>query len=107
MVLTAAQVTAFFTKANKMAIPAATYAQLQVEGITSVDDLAEFNDGDLKQPAGNLRRPGGGGLPLVFGMKAQSHLKVTCALVRFYETIGRPLTAANIQWTHVMKNFKT
>ena len=31
---------------------------------------------------------------------------MTCDLVRFYNTVGHDLTAANIHWTHVAKNFK-
>ena len=59
MVLTAAQTTAFFENANQMAIPTATVAQLGNEGITTVDDLIDFDEDSLKQIAENLRRPGG------------------------------------------------
>ena len=43
--------------------------------------------------------------PSVFGAKLQAHLEVACHLLRFYETIGRPLTAVNIKWDKVMKRF--
>lgn len=59
MVFTAQQLTAFFEAADQMAIPAATRAQLQTEGITTVDDLSEFKEADLKQISENLRRPSG------------------------------------------------
>ena len=42
MVLTAAQMTAFFEHADQMGIPHVTAVQLQAEGITSVSDLADF-----------------------------------------------------------------
>ena len=104
-----------------MGIPHATVQQLQQEGITTVDDLAEFDKDCMKQVAENLRRPGGripdpnphaapGATiptpPFVFGAKSQKRLQVACDLVRFYDTVGRPLTAANLQWTQVMKNFE-
>ena len=108
MVFTAAQTTAFFEAANQMAIPHATRVQLNNEGITSVDDLSEFDEESLKQIAENLRRPTGrindpnpnapaGATiptpPFVFGAKSQSRLKVSTELVRYYQTVGRPLNA--------------
>ena len=120
MPLTAAQMTAFFTEAAQMGIPANTYAQMQFEGITSVDDLEDFDDDALRQLAENLCRPGGqvqvdplnpaAGMmntpAFIFGAKSQSRLKVACQLVRYYVTINRPITAANIRWVRVLKNFK-
>jgi hypothetical protein len=38
----------------------------------------------------------------VFGARSNSYYET----VRYYETVGRPLTAANLQWTSVMKNFE-
>ena len=103
-----------------MGIPHATVVQLQQEGIMSVDDLADFDKDSLQQLADNLRRPGGrvpdpnpgaaGATiptpPFVFGAKSQKRLLVACNLVRYYNTVGRPLTAANMQWDTVMKNFE-
>ena len=121
MVLTAAQVTAFFEGADQMGIPHATVVQMQTEGITTVNDLADFDKDSLQQMADNLRRPGGrvadpnpnaeqGATiptpPFVFGAKSQKRLQVACDLVRYYDATGRELTAANIRWTHVMKNFE-
>ena len=59
MVLTAAQTTTFFQDANHMAIPNATRVALQQEIITTVEDLPDFLDSDLKQIVENLRRPPG------------------------------------------------
>ena len=121
MVLTAAQTTAFFENAAQMGIPHATVVQMQLEGIAAVADLADFDKDTLQQLADNLRRPGGripnpdpgaaaGATiptpPFVFGAKSQKRLQVACDLVRYYNTVGRALTAANIQWTQVMKNFE-
>jgi hypothetical protein len=124
MVLTAAQTTAFFENDDQMAIPHGTVVQLAQEGIDTVDDLLDFDKDSLKQVADNLRRPGGripdplagqpngppvGATlptpPFVFGAKSQKRLLVACDLVRFYVTVGRPLTAGNLQWNPVMRNF--
>ena len=120
MVLTAAQMTAFFEHADQMGIPHVTVVQLQAEGITSVSDLADFNKDSLQQLADNLRHPGGhvpdpdpaaqpGSTiptpPFVFGAKSQRRIAVACNLVSYYKKVGCDLTAANLQWNTMMKNF--
>ena len=120
MVLTMAQTTTFFEHADQMGIPHATVLQLQSERITSVSDLADFNKDLLRQLADNQRHPGGrvpdlnptaqpGSTiptpPFVFGTKSQRHIAVTCDLVKYYKTVGRDLTVANLQWNTMMKNF--
>ena len=120
MVLTVAQTTTFFKHADQMGIPHATMLQLQSEGITLVSDLADFNMTSLQQLADNLRCPGGripdpnpaappGSTiptpPFVFGAKSQRCITVACDLVKYYITVGHDLTAANLQWNTVMKNF--
>ena len=97
MVLTAAQTTAFFEDAAQMAIPHDTVLQLQTEGITTVDDLEDFDDDDIDQVSSNLRRPPGGVGAFTFGAKSQKRLLLACHLVRYYNTVGRTLTAANMQ----------
>ena len=41
----------------------------------------------------------------VFGAKCQQRLIHSTKLIWFYDTVGRAATAANLQWTPVMKNF--
>ena len=104
-----------------MGIPHATMVQMQHEGIQSVADLADFEKQSLQQLADNLRKPGGRGpdpdpntalgaiIPIpafTYGAKSQKRLTVACGLVRFYQTVGRDLTAANIQWNQVISNFE-
>ena len=121
MVLTAAQTTTFFEHADQMGIPHTPVMQLHAEGIERVADLADFDKDSLQQLADNLRHPGGcipdpnpgapvGATiptpPFVFGAKSQKQIAIACDLVRFYATVGRDLTAANLQWNTVMKNFE-
>ena len=121
MVLTAAQTTAFFESPDKMGIPHATMVQMQLEGIQSIADLADFEKDSLQQLADNLRKPGGriadpdpnaptgATIPtpaFTYGAKSQKRLTVACDLIRYYQTVGRDLTAANIQWNQVMSNFE-
>ena len=121
MVLTAAQTTAFFENPDKMVIPHATMEQMQQEGIQLVANLADFEKQSLQQLADNLRKSGGriadpnpnaalgATIPIpafTYGDKSQKSLTVACDLIRFYQTVGRDLTAANIQWNQVMRNFE-
>ena len=125
MVFTANQTTAFFTSAAQMGIPARTRTQLEEEGITNVEDLIEFDEAALKQIAENLCRPNGrepapnagqpGGppagaevpiQPFVFGAKSYMRLVVASDMVRYYDTVGRTLSAGNMQWTPIGRNFK-
>jgi hypothetical protein len=89
-----------------MAIPNGTVLELVNEGINTADDLAEFDKDTIGQVAYNLRCPAAGAGPFVFGAKSQKRLIVTCELVRYYEAVGRPLSAANLQWNTVMKHFE-
>ena len=120
MPLTANQVAAFFQDAGQMGIPHDTVVQLQEEGINSVDDLVDFDKESIKQVADNLRRPAGrvadpnpaaaaGATiptpPFVFEAKSQQRLVIATQLVRYYMTVGRNITAGNIAWDPVMRNF--
>ena len=57
MVLTGAQVTLFFEDATQMAIPPKTFVKLQVEGIVTVEDLADFKATELENIVDKLRKP--------------------------------------------------
>ena len=107
MVLTNAQNNAFFTDNIQMWLSAATFNQLLVEGIQTVNDLLDFNKDSLEQVANNLHHPAAGATAFAFGAKSHKCLPVATKLVKFYETVGRGLTAGNIVWNNVMKNFKS
>jgi hypothetical protein len=97
-----------------------TVIQLQTERLSAVEDLAEFDKETFEGMASNLRRPAGriadpnpgaaeGATiptpPFAFGAKSQQRLIHATKLLRFYDIVGRADTAANLQWTPVMKNF--
>jgi hypothetical protein len=105
MVLTAAQTTAFFKNAQQMSIPNATVVQLVSEGINTVDDLAEFDKDTINQIASNLCHPPAG-QHYVFGAKSQKRLTAAAEIVRYYDTVGRTLTSANLMWDTVIKRFE-
>jgi hypothetical protein len=120
MVLTNAQTVVFFEHAQQMSIPHATVIQLQNEGISSVDDLTDFDKDTLQQVANSLRRPGGripdptvGGAAgatiatpsFIFGAKSRKRRLSACDIVRYYEATGRALSPDNITWNTVIKNF--
>jgi hypothetical protein len=121
MPLTAAQTTAFFEHEVQMGIPHAAAMQLRDEGITTVDDLIDFDKNTVEQIAANLRRPAGrvpdpnpaaadgatvpATPPFVFGAKSQQRLIVAAQLIRYYEMVGRNTTVGNLQWRNAMKNF--
>ena len=79
-----------------MALPAATFNQFAVEGIQTFDDLLDFEKDSLDQMANNLRRPADGAGAFAFGAKSHKRLLVTIKLVKYYDTVGRTLTAVNI-----------
>ena len=91
MVLTAAQVTAFFQGPDQMGVTAATRAQLQIEGIDTVSDLADLDEKSFKQMCENVRAAD---QPL--GAKSQRRLFTAISLLKYYATVSRPLTAGNI-----------
>eukprot|EP00957_Ditylum_brightwellii_P135263 10314144-Ditylum_brightwellii.AAC.1 len=77
MVLTNAQTTAFFKDDDQMAIPHNTVVHLVNEGISTVNDLEEFQKMDIEQIAGDLRRP---------RAKSVKRMTAACKLVQYYTT---------------------
>ena len=76
--------------------------QMQLEGIQSIANLAEFEKDSLQQLAENLRNPGGRNADpdpngsagatittptFTYGAKSQKRLTVACDLVRYYQTV--------------------
>ena len=59
MVLTAMQITNFFTQATQIGVPTATMNRLEQEGIASPIDLKDFDDEALKIVKENLQHLAG------------------------------------------------
>ena len=100
-----------------MALLARTFEQLATEGITTVDDLAKFEDADFKQVTYNLSHPPAtldpGPTPVlvptqpyVLGAKSLCHLKAAAKAVRYYTSIGRPTTPNNMHFVNTLRNFE-
>ena len=84
-----------------MGLPSDTVLFLVTEGIDRVKDLADFSDDLLENVAKNGRH-------LKKNVSAMSlhRLKVAAQAVRFYISIGQPITVDNINWSPVLKNFE-
>ena len=102
-----AKITALFTADDQMALSAATFTQLEVEGIQTVDDLVDFDKDFLDQVTNNLRRPVGGANAFTFSAKLHKCLLASTKLIKYYEIISCTFTATNILWNNVGKNFKS
>ena len=111
-----------------MAILNDTVVQLVNEGIFNMTNPLYFDKDTLQKISDNIYRPVGmvpgpdyiPPVPLpetpppiltiptpsfIFCAKSQKHLLIACDLIQLYETIGRNMTAANIQWFLMKKNF--
>jgi len=116
MVLTGAQVTAFFEDPDQCGLENRTRVlSLDAEGISTIDDLAEWEDEDWDQWARNCKRPdkiedpaNPGQLidtvPYPLSVKSLKRLKIASKLVRYYESVSVGITASNMSWA-VLKNF--
>ena len=100
-----------------MALQARTHTQLVTEGITTVDDLSEFNKDDFKQIVDNLKSPPAvlnaavppvlvPTAPFVLGAKSLHRLKVAAQAVRYYDATARPLSAGGMHYTNCLKTFE-
>eukprot|EP00957_Ditylum_brightwellii_P172014 13095717-Ditylum_brightwellii.AAC.1 len=90
-----------------MAIPHNTVVHLVYEGISTVDDMEEFQKKDIEQIAVNLRRLTVPGAPLlVLGAKSVKKMMAACELVQYCTMVNQMITPGNIQWDTVVKNFE-
>jgi hypothetical protein len=115
---TAAALTAFFESVDQMGIVNRTRLEMQRDGITHPEHLAEFTEEGFKALFSNLARPGGrvpnpdpgadaGAMihtpRFVLGVKSQLRLKAAANLVRYYQTCSRDITAPMMQWDPMIK----
>ena len=90
MVLTAAQQAAFF--ANQMLVPAAARDRMVIEGVSTIQDLLEYNENMLDSLEDRLRKPGQGIAPFVFSPATKNRLLQASQLMKYYNAVGRPVT---------------
>eukprot|EP00957_Ditylum_brightwellii_P087537 6663960-Ditylum_brightwellii.AAC.1 len=97
---------------KQMEVSKEMLAQLSLEGINKVEDLAEFSKDNWKQVVEILKCPGGWmknpdkvqgndnpstipHTPYPFRVRTQRRLQEASELTRYYITVGRHLTVAN------------
>ena len=116
MVFTNAQLTTFFTTAAQLALSNEARAALEIEGIVAPDDLAEFRKTHWAQVVTNLKYPAGIPDPnnpgaflraqtVALGARSLGRLRLASKAARYYESIGRDLTPANMHVTNTLKYF--
>ena len=88
-----------------MSIPHSTVSQLTDEGIDTVSDLVEFDMSSIQYIADNYRRPGGRVLDPIPRDRIGATMH-TPPFRSFYKTLGRPLTAANLKWSTIMRKYE-
>ena len=110
MVLTTAQITAFFEDAAHMGLSNGTwFDSLNVEGITSVDDLAKWEDDDWDQWMSNCKKPDRipdtvnsaqliHQVPFPLLVKSLNRLNIASRMVRCYNSVSVDLTVSNLLW---------
>ena len=87
-----------------MALSDAAYASFMLQGVSMVEDLSELEDNDIDDLIKLVRRDDVN--PQVVGVNSQIRLKAASSIVRYYALVGRETTAANMQWTMTIRNFK-
>ena len=118
MPLTSHMINSFFRYADQMGLSTRTQAQLAGEGITNLDDFADFDNKEAwAQIVENCKRPPKIADPNnanqlvaqeLFQLPAKylMCLKVATKAVKYYNSINRPLTANIIVWDKRLNNFK-
>ena len=118
MVLTGAKKTASFKSASQMGLSDQTRLQLQLEGITMVDDdMAEWNSNQWDDFVTNCRHPSmfpGAEdpailvhkLPFLVPVCSIKRLKTAPKMVKYHQETDCALLTANMQWSTVLANFE-
>ena len=115
MVFTTAQITSFFEDTDQCGIDHRNRVSLfKVEGIMSMDDLADLEGDDCDRWTTSCKKPDkdltAGNLveqqAFQLTVKSLKRLKLASALVCYYESVSIPLTHMNMKWL-VLKSFDT
>ena len=100
MVWTNAQKTTFLTDKDHLHIPQATVEKLKEEGIEAPEDLLEFDEEKICNIAKTFRANN-----TILGAKSIGRLCEACNIVKYYKTVNRTLTTANMRYNQVIQNF--
>ena len=112
MVFTAAQTTLFWTDDDQMGCNDDARVWLQAEGLTNVQDLAEFDDDDWKNlvaKAGKTRWTANAagvmtqGPPVTLSIKSIKRMKLASMAVKYHIICGRALTHTNMRFDPIIK----
>ena len=109
MVLTAAQTRTFFENDQQISLSRRTKDDLISEGISSVEDLGEWDDNDWDAFAASCRKPEQiedpanarnliNQAPFALPVKSLKRLKIASKLIRHYEAILMEPVADNVKW---------
>ena len=115
------QNTAFFTKGSQIALPNNIRAWLVLEGLVNVDNLDDFKEYQINQAFKNIctsitgiTAVGAAGEaaavptvspipPVLVSAKCALRIKVASIEYHYHVSIGRDITLANMNYTHVLK----
>ncbi len=101
MVITTAQIQAWFKDKDGLVMKTEAREALKDKGIEGPDDLLEFNKESISQIASGFRKR----TPVVpFSAKSQKRTVEAINLLRFYETTGRPFAPSAVKYL-IIKDF--
>lgn len=120
-----AQTTAFFENGPQMNLSIVQRTCLAAEGLTNVNDFADFKEDQIDQAIGNLRvsipgipqvlNPDGAIataaippiLPCLIPAQCKLRLNIASIAWHYYASIGRVQTPVNMNYTNVLRQFYT
>ena len=123
MVFTAQQLTGFFQNGPQMSLTETQRARLAQEGLTTIDDFADFKEEQLNAAFKNMRtaipgipavRNADGDIeaaaiapiqPCLISAKCALRLKVASIAYHYYVSIGRAPTPTNMNYHQVLRSF--
>jgi hypothetical protein len=129
VVFTANQLTSFFTNGPQMSLEPAVRVRLGQEGLSTIEDFADFKESQLLDAFKNMRTsiPGVAAIPAVrdannviiaaaipavppipptlVSAKCSLRLKIASIAFHYYTSILRDITPVNMNYTQVLKDF--
>lgn len=100
--LTPAALTNFYTQASQMGLDAAIVPELTNDGMRNIDTFDAYHLEDLINIQKRINRDPA--LPH-FGQHSLMRLATACDAVRYYDEVGRPITAEMMRWSTRLRRF--